>query len=64
MSGSSSGSGLSAPSWCSCTWACVSSRSCCSGVSLSSGAWVFLGPGLGVSSSLLDSYSEDSWSWA
>ena len=66
MCGSSSGSALGAPSWCSCSWSGVSSRSCCSGVSLSSGAWVFLGSGLGVSSSLLDSYSEDSssWSWA
>ena len=61
---------MGAPSWCSCSWSGDSSRSWCSGVSLSSGVWGFLGSwifpgaGLGVSTSLLDSYSEDSWSWA
>ena len=67
-----SGSGLGAPSWCNCSWSGVSSRSWSSGSSLSSRSWVFpglrlwLGPGF--SSSLLDSYSEESsswsWSWA
>ena len=63
MSEFSSGSDLGAPSWCSCSWSGVSSRSCCLGVSLSSGVWGCLSPGLVVSSSLLDSYSEDSSSW-
>ena len=65
-----SGSGLGAPSGCNCSWFGYSCGSWCSGVSLSSGtrgflgAWVFLGAGPGVSSSLLDSYSEESLSWS
>ena len=38
VSGSCSGSGLGAPSWCNCSWSGDSSKSWCSGVSLSSGA--------------------------